>query len=296
MWVRKVIGRVAGWSKLNVNTVQRVDDGDDQMVEFHLPYDILDHIFSFLKPHPRALYQCSKAHPILSQIVERHRFHHIIVATGFSKIAFSLKPSQLLKHLAEKPRIVNYVTILQIDFASGYQGEPIEPTLNEIASLMPMFPVLECIILSTQKSYPVSLKGLPQSFRKALENCLCLPTLQEVHIGNISFPLSMLDNHANINYLSLSHPPQVEPEYLETTYPQIKFLALGGFDNRSNDFARATWAKRHITQLQSLKYDLSCNEMISPVLDVCSDTVENLYIDLYRCEFKSSSHKSSIVC
>jgi len=291
-WMRKTFIRRTG---SNPGKNPKDDVVDDQTVEFRVPYDILDHIFSFLKPHRRDLVRCSKAHPIFSQIVERYQFHHIIIKTGFSDFAFSLTPSDLLKHLTETPRIVNFVTILQIDFDStSYREIPIEHTLSEIASLMPRFPLLECIILSTRASFPDSLNDLPQSFRKALEDCLRLPTLQEVHFGNISFRLSMLDNHANINYLSLSRPPEFEPEYLETSYPQIKSLAFEGFKYYHRGDCFATWAKRHVTQLQSLKYDLSCHKMISYVLDVCSDTLENLYICITRNprEFKLSSHNS----
>jgi len=153
--------------------------------------------------------------------------------------------------------------------------------LDEIASLLPMFPVLECIMLPTLSSALKVSWQENQSFRTALENCFHLPTLQEVHVGDMSFPLSMLNNYANINYLALSGPPKIEPEYLETTYPQIKSLALEGFEHHYTEVFR-TWAKRHIIGLQSLKYDLSCHQIILDVLEICSDTLENLHLCLHR--------------
>ena len=265
-----------------------------------LPFDILDRIFSLLKSHPKALLACSNAHSVFSQIVEKYRFHHIVISIGLgdTKFANSLDPSNLRKHLAETPRIAKYVTVLQIEF--NYIQHPPESEcgmasiweemaplflkahLEEIASLLPMFPVLECIMLPTLNSaLRVSESALPQSFRIALENCLHLPTLQEIHIGDMSFPLSMLDNHANINHLALSGPPKIEREYLETTYPQIKSLEIGEIEGRYTEVFR-TWAKRHTIGLQSLKFDLSCHRTFLDVLRTCSDTLENLHLCLHR--------------
>ena len=171
-----------------------------------LPFDILDHIFSFLRSDPKALFACSKAHPTLSQVVEKYRFHHIIIHTGVTDFTYSFKPFDLLRHLAKAPRIVNYVAVLQIEFDHYQYGYRMSPYLEEIASLLPMFPVLEAIMLPTPHSALLWQK-FPQSFKTAVENCLHLPTLQEIHVGNMFFPLSMLDNHANINYFPLSGPP-----------------------------------------------------------------------------------------
>ena len=124
-------------------------------------------------------------------------------------------------------------------------------------------------------------KHLPQRFRTAVESCLRLPTLQEVHLGDMFFPLSTLDNHANINHLSLSGPPKIEPESQKTIFPQIKSLAIEGFDNRrSLDFH--TWAKQHIGELQSLSYDFSCHPIILQVLRIGSNTLQNLDVSIYR--------------
>jgi len=254
----------------------------NQSLELRVPFDVIDHIFSFLKSHPKALLACSKAHPVLSQIVERYRFHHIVIHTGVIDFNYSFRPSGLLRRLAETPWIIKYVAILQIEFNYHQYLGPAQmtPYLEEIASLLPMFPVLECIMLPTRRS-GLSWQDLPQRFRSAVENCFHLLTLQEVHVGDMYFPLSMLDNHANINYLSLSGPPEIEPVYLKTTYPQIKSLAFERFEHRYSGIFR-TWAKQHIVGLQSLKYDLSCHKIILDVLEICSGTLENLYLCLQR--------------
>ena len=173
---------------------------------------------------------------------------------------------------------MKYVAVVQIEFKSSWTRISY---LEETASLLPMFPVLECIMLSTKKVGFSWQESLPQSLRLAVKNCLHLPTLQKVHIGDMSFPLSILDNHANIEYLSLTGPPEVEPEYQQLTYPQIKSLTLERFGH-NNGMLFCTWAKHHIARLQSLKYDLSCHERILKILEFCSDTLENLYLYLHR--------------
>ncbi len=87
----------------------------------------------------------------------------------------------------------------------------------------------------------------------------------------------MLDNHANINYLALSGPPKIEPEYLETTYPSDQIPCTHRYSE-----VFLTWAKRHIVGLQSLKYDLSCHRIILDVFKICSDTPENLHLCFHR--------------
>ena len=170
-----------------------------------LPFDILDYIFSFLKSDPKALLACSKAHPVLSQVVEKYQFHHIVIHTGITDFTYSFGPFDLRRRLAKTPRVAKYVAVLQIEFSHHQYGDRMLPYLEEIASLLPMFPVLESIMLPTRRSLSWQ-KDLPRCFRKALENCLDLPTLQEIHVGNMLFPFSMLDIHANINYFLLSGP------------------------------------------------------------------------------------------
>ena len=248
----------------------------------HLPFDVVEHILSFLESHPKALLACSKAHPILSQIVEKYWFRHITLRTGFTNFTFSFTPSDMLRCLTETPRIVNYVAILEVEFIYDQDRDWMTPYLKEIASLLPMFPLLECIMLPSRRNDSALLwRDLPQNFRTAVENCLHLPTLQEVHVGDMSFPLSTLDNHANINYLSLAGPPEIEPLHLEITHPQIKSLALEGFQLHDSEVFR-TWAKRHILELRRLKYDFSCPEIILEVFKICGDTLEILYLYLHR--------------
>lgn len=128
-----------------------------------------------------------------------------------------------------------------------------------------------------------------------MEDCLRvgLPTLQEVQIGRLDFPLSLLDKNANINLLSLSVTPQI-PEYLDkypgttTTYPQLKSLSVQR--NKYGSYRPfSDWASQRIGNLRSLEFN--CVETGLDLLKGCSDTLEYLHIHFWSlrstCEFSS---------
>jgi hypothetical protein len=246
-----------------------------------LPFDILDHIFGLLKSDPKSLIACSKAHPLFIPIAERYRYYHVIVHTGSTDFPYSFKPIRLMKLISATPRIVNHVRIFQIEFNpsqfKSYRRRLFKPFLGDIALLLPRFLHMECLMLST-KDYRELWTELPHSFRTAVEGCLYLPTLEEVHVGHLEqFPLSILDNHTNINLFSLSTTPKI-PEYSETIYPQLKSLSV----QEINPYCYkpfSTWANRHIGNLQSLEFNCTDCELTGlDLLKGCSDTLENLYI------------------
>jgi hypothetical protein len=127
----------------------------------------------------------------------------------------------------------------------------------------------------------LSWQKLPHSFRSAVEDCLHLPSLQELHVGRLNFPLSILNKHTNINLFSLTGIPQI-PKYSDATYPQLKSLSVEGITSyHRRPFI--TWAKQCIGNLQSLKYDyLEGGETGSDLLKGCSDTLEILYISFIQ--------------
>jgi hypothetical protein len=156
---------------------------------------------------------------------------------------------------------------------------------EEIALILPIFPALECIMLTTY--YYISWqKTLPQSLKTAVEGCLRLPTLQEVHIGTLDFPLSLLNTHANINYFSLSGSPQM-PDCTDDHCLPLTSLKVEGIDGRYSAFF-STWAKSHIIKLHSLRCDYSREKMILELLENCSGTLNNLDLTLKSpCEVSS---------
>jgi hypothetical protein len=257
------------------------------------PFDVLDYIFSFLKSDPESLVACSRAHPLLSRIVERYLYYHIVILTGIgfqnTGQGYFLESSHLIKILSETPQIVDYVRVLQIAFS--YFNNSTQETrrrLEEIALILPMFPALECITLSTDG--PMSWQEeLPQSFRTAVDDCLHLQTLQKLCAGVLHFPLSMLDNHPHVTCLSIDTAPHV-PDCLESTYPQLKFLSVVNLDD-AYVVSFSNWAKQHIGKLESLKCeisDYSSERMVSEFLEICSDTLTCLDICLdgpsFPCE------------
>jgi hypothetical protein len=141
------------------------------------------------------------------------------------------------------------------------------------------------------KGYRELWTELPHSFRTAVEGCLYLPTLEEVHVGHLEqFPLSILDNHTNINLFSLSNTTPKIPEYSETIYPQLKSLSVQ--DNQLPYCYKpfSTWANRHIGNLQSLEFNCAYFELTGlKFLKGCSDTLENLCITFWsnKCELSS---------
>jgi len=245
-----------------------------------IPFDILDHIFSFLISHPASLVACSEAHHVFSRMAEKYRYYHIITHTGRTYFKYNLEPSHLTKLLSDKPRIANYVRVLQVELEFPFRASQMAPYLEQIATILPMFPVLECIVLPYRGGTVSWKKDLPQSFRKALEVCLHLLTLREVHVsGFLDFPLSTLDNHANIDCFSLRGPPQ-KSEFADTTYPQLKSLSVKGFHDQHHHAYFGDWAIQHIAKLQSLKYDYSSDVTIPELLEICSDTLNNLDLNL----------------
>jgi hypothetical protein len=242
----------------------------------NLPSDILDYIISFLKPYPESLIAFSKVHPSFSRMAERHRYYNITINinTILCNITNRFNPFSLIGLVLGTPRIANYVRVLQFEF-QDHPTAATMPDLESISLVLPMFGLLECIRLITRHDDSWQTH-LPQSFRTAVEKCLHLPTLRMVHIGHVDFPLSILDDHVNIDYLSLSGLPQVPAtsDSPETPYPQLKSLEITGIRNLP---FFSIWAKRRIVKLESLTYDYSSDHTI---LELCSDTLNNLDLTL----------------
>src|SRR5260221_4092495 len=147
-----------------------------------LPEDILDHIFSYLVSHRETLVACSKD-PYLSSIVKRYLYYHLVVNIGNchrkTTSNYALKPDHLAQLVSESPRILYDVRILDIQLEidpRNYKywmlgGSPVIKHLDEFANLLLMFPVLECIMLTSSEEFPWDW---PDAFRTALEDRLHL--------------------------------------------------------------------------------------------------------------------------
>jgi hypothetical protein len=242
-------------------------------------FDVLDHIFGYLRSDPKSLVACSKTHPVFSQLAEKYRYHHIVIRTAKKQLDLGyLEPSYLTKLLSDKPQIATYVHVVEIAFSDDERERA--SYLEQIAAILPNFLVLECLVLATPHK-KVSWQNLPQSFRNAVEGCLRLPSLQEVHIGCSDFPLSTLDNHPNISSFSFSGT-SCPSELTDTAYPQLKSLSVENLGNDPDGRTTFTaWAIRHGSKLQSLKHDYSSNDSLDRrLLQSCSDTLNNLDLAL----------------
>jgi len=251
------------------------------------PFDIFDHIFCFLISDPECLIACSEASPVFSRIAEKYQYYHVVIHTGEAQVECRLEPSCLTKLLSDKPRIANYVRVFQVEFP--YQQVALY--LDQITSILPMFPVLECIVLSTPGRNISWEKDLSRDFRRAVEDCLHLPTLKEVHVECFDFPLSTLGNHANIDCFSFSGTPKVS-EFADTAHLQLISLSLEDhfFDERDLPTIFNAWAIQHIDKLQSLKCDYSNDERVLELLVGCSSALNTLDLSLSGfttsdCEF-----------
>ena len=234
-----------------------------------IPVEVLDHIFGFLKSHPRSLLACSNAHPSLAQIVGRHLYHHIVIIHSTLcyppdldyRSGYKFDSSHMTRLLSDTPRIADYVRILELPVAGDF--------LEHIAPILSRFHAIQCVKLT----FCADVVEIPQRFKTALEDCLRLPTLQEVHIANLPrFPISILNDMSNITRLSLSESLERSTS-IDCPFPQLKSLSLSAFDLH-NLSLHLTWAKH--MKLQSFAFDYSNEEIIEKFLRICSDTLENL--------------------
>jgi hypothetical protein len=252
--------------------------------------EILDHIFSFLVSHRSTLFGCSND-PVLSPIIERQLFYHTTVGFATGMLDCTFEPSRLSKIVSKSPRILTYVRILEIKVEtdrSGYQDLGIQKQQDDFAETLLLFPLLECIILTTPKS---RMWEWPDVFRAALEERLSLPTVKDVHfVGNQDVPFSLIGNCKNIENLLLEGTFEAldgdedEESDSETLAPvsgplQLKSLTL---------FSHSLPAEAlHIKKLQSLKYAEAAVGDLSKLLGVCSGTLKELDIDLTYSQCKA---------
>jgi hypothetical protein len=245
----------------------------------HLSLEILDHIFSFLVSHRETLIACSND-PVLSPIIERHLYYHMVVKVGHGETDHAYESNQLSQLISENPRILYHVRILQLhvhDFWWWNQNWSFKDFLDEFAPTLLMFPVLECVMLTLSDARSDTWSW-SNAFRTALEDRLKLSTFKEIHLtGSKGFPFSILDHCKNIENLTLSGSFIAEGQYCDQDLPRLKSLSLLTHFISSSLFA---WVKLHINGLQSLTCGLSSMALLPKILGVCSGTLKNLEVDL----------------
>src|SRR5258708_6681555 len=136
-----------------------------------LPFDVIDHILSFLQWEHAALTSCSEADPLLSRIAERHLYAHITVEeqNAPSSDPYYFDQFQLYKRLHDNPRIANYVRGLRVlvnprtlNISIPNKSTNQKPTIHLI---LPMLPLLERIALACPSGY-ITWSHLPEEFQQ----------------------------------------------------------------------------------------------------------------------------------
>ena len=264
--------------------------------DMELPFDVLDYIFGLLRSDPETLVECSKAHPMFSQILNRHLFYHIVIHLGpfasNTRQGYNLSIHHLIKLVSETPQLVDHVRVLEIQFPDSYVFlDQKDQYFEEFASILSTFSALKSIILLSEHDISWR-KIMPLNLKTALESCLYLPTVQQVYVSILQFPLSLLGTNPNINLLFLSGWPRTPESSENHPCPQLKSLSVGRIYGTSLRIF-STWAKRHIAKLQFLKCDYADEKVVLELLEACSDTLEFLDLNL---KVRSSECKESSSC
>ena len=246
-----------------------------------LPFDVLDHIFGFLKYNPRSLLACSLSHPFFAQIVERYLYYHVIIPSATSyqtdhRRGYRLESWRIIKLLSEAPKVVDHVCILELSLRFLKGGLR---SFEVIAPILSKFHALRCLRLTSPTSEDIWWQDVvPLCFRTALEDCLRLPTLQEVHINYIHFPIFVLNDIPNITRLSISHSLETLV-CSKSPFPQLESLSLYHIDSKYRPYLIA-WGKHHIAKLRSLTCDYSDENFVLELVRICSDSLESLDISM----------------
>ncbi len=244
-----------------------------------LPPEIIDHILSFLRSDRFTVRQCSRAHPILSKLVQKH----IHAYTAIRNVPQDV--SQFSKLVSDNPYIANYVRDLRIDILIYYSK--VRPVHEEdIALILPKFQMLRRITLTLEVGSEWFM--LHRNFRAAFVECLRLPSMIEVSIlQGVGFPLNAFVNCTSIKtltfegpstYDSSSLPPQIESLSLRRCYLSLSVIT--------------SWVKT--CSLRSLSLCPSEISDLPMLLSTCSDTLTSLDVDFTCCTFSLRSFISTL--
>jgi len=172
-----------------------------------LPAELIDYIFSFLQNDPSALKACSKAHPLLSRLAERHIYAHIVIDP---------RAPEVCNDILENPQLLDHPRTLKILF-SFLVPDPL------VISIMRMIPQMTNLI-SLRISRPFLFTERDEFF-SILRNCLQQSSLQKLHLFfSYFFPFSVLDGAKNIKHLTLSFCSALTVDEPIQAYPRHNYL------------------------------------------------------------------------
>ena len=233
------------------------------------PFEIVDHIFSFLSWDWNSLRQCSMADPFLASIAGPYLFRFTGIMVGSKIKTGPLLPYtclEITELLSGNPLIATYVQLLEIQIRG--------PT-GEIIALLPFFSGLKTLVVTWLTGWDC----MSTDFITALDCCMRLPSLTEVHFDTmLAMPFDFLDKWKNIksltfcaiNYLIAGLHSEPVPD---TPNLQLESLSIE-FDNRS--MYHISGAINHIHNLRSLTLRDPFHEVL---LETCSTTLTSLCLD-----------------
>ncbi len=253
-----------------------------------LPAEIIDHILSFLQNNSAALKACSKSHPLLFQIAERHLYARISLWTNDDDSwDWTFKTSDFIKLLSHSPRVVHYIHNLEI-LVIGYQPDVMR-RLQEISAILPMLLALKTIFL--EHYYEYRWNALPESFHLAFLDCLRLPSMVEVWISRVPdfpFVVVLTGGCKTITSLTLrdclwSCPDQKRYDrlYPNQTSP-FQALCLHGCNGMFFD-KFIPWVKKRRLQFRSLKLSRLSDSGYIELITTSSNSLTNLDLEIRNC-------------
>jgi len=263
-----------------------------------LPVEILDNIFSRLDSC--SLEASSAAHHLFSCIAERHLYADIcldaltIETQWVSDSKTSITVVQLSNLLEERPHIANYVFSLTIVLS------------DEIAeSSLPFMTLLRNLNKLTIENrsgvHKFKKLTLPQSLQLSLENCLRLPSMQELEVTGIEIPFSFLHHCKGLKTLKVEGCAKLARPELDSSNdsPFLKDLIV--IDVRVQ--ALMTLAPRMAKCCKRLQHftvspyynDTEAFLAIEPIFISCSNTLTSLDVDLgFLCKLIPYFHSELI--
>lgn len=242
-----------------------------------LPPEIVDHIFGFLQSDKLTLEKCSKAHPILSELVQKHFYANTTIRVS----SRSTDLSQFSELVSNNLCIANYVHNLQIKFVWSVHESSGRRLLDQekIALMLPKFRMLRGIGLYVGDDPPTEWPMLHERFREAFMQCLRSPSMVEVSIfGASEFPLTTFRNCTSIKKLALGGEFDFGDSSSESSlvYPRIESLSL--YDCQRSCSTIISWAKT--CSPRSLRFSLPNDiTILQSLVQIYSNTLVSLELD-----------------
>ena len=242
------------------------------------PPEIFTEIFGFLTSEAPALIACSQAHPTFAQLIEPILYAHVIVRDHDADPEdhhLKLKPYQLSTLLSDKPRILNYLRSLHVNFS-------LDECLKEIVAILGELKLERIQVTFTGTYSCVSWKRLPIAFRTAFVACISTSFMKEICLdGTCNVPLSSFADCAGLKRLTLSYNA-VPPSNMSCNFPHLEALELFDWDMDGPFHDFFSWALIHACGLRSLTLTTPIKNMIQEflpsLLAICSTSLVNLSI------------------